>query len=161
MSIKYCLAISPTPEMKIFSALVIKQNLTFSRSALFHIKTIVCLEYFVNDCLRKQFLASDSLQTRPNWICLKILVTLKPLTQFWLKIRAANLQKKALKFTYSIISFPNLFSKVQGWYWKLFNMIATLFMHWKLRRFEEELKTFLRRFVKTLPKHLIFHTCMF
>ena len=36
-----------------------KLKLNFSRIALFHMKTRVCLKYFVNDCLWKQFLASD------------------------------------------------------------------------------------------------------
>ena len=41
--------------MKILSALVEikkeKQKLNFFRSALFHMKSRVCLKYFVNDCL--------------------------------------------------------------------------------------------------------------
>ena len=41
------------PETKILSVLVKspeKQKLNFSRSALFHMKTGVCLKYFDNDC---------------------------------------------------------------------------------------------------------------
>ena len=47
--------LNPPPETKILSALVKhpeKQKLNFSRSALFHMKTRVCLKYFVNDCIR-------------------------------------------------------------------------------------------------------------
>ena len=47
------LALSPTPEMKILPALAkisLKKKLSFSRSALFHMKTTVRLKYFVNDC---------------------------------------------------------------------------------------------------------------
>ena len=42
----------------------------------------VCLKYFVNDCLWKQYLAFNSPQTPSNLICLTIFVTLRPLTQF-------------------------------------------------------------------------------
>ena len=33
--------------------------MNFSRSAIFHIKTIVCLEYFVNNCNTKKNLKGD------------------------------------------------------------------------------------------------------
>ena len=42
------------------------------RSTLFHIKTRVCLKYFVNDCLWKQFLASKLAQTPSNFFFLTI-----------------------------------------------------------------------------------------
>ena len=47
------------PEMKILKVLVErpeKQKLNFSHSALFYIKTRVCLKYFVNDCNHLGFL---------------------------------------------------------------------------------------------------------
>ena len=42
----------------------------------------ICLEYFVNDCLRKQFLASNTLHTHLNFICFIIFVNLRYLTEF-------------------------------------------------------------------------------
>ena len=51
-----------------------KQKWNFFHSALFHIKTRVCLKYFVNNCLWKQFLASNSPQSSSNLICLTIFV---------------------------------------------------------------------------------------
>ena len=72
-----------------------KQKLNFSRSALFHMKTRVNLKYFVNDCVRKQFFAPTFPQTPPNLISLTILVTLRPFTQFKLKMTAIKLQKSA------------------------------------------------------------------
>ena len=58
------------------------QNLNFSRSALFRIKTRVILKYFVNDYHWKQFFASNSVQTTSNLSSLTILVTLRPFTHF-------------------------------------------------------------------------------
>ena len=49
-------------------------------------KTRVCLEYFVNGSLCKQFFASNS----P-----KNFVTLRPLTLFQPKVRATELQKSS------------------------------------------------------------------
>ena len=49
----YCQVLSPLLEVKILSVLVKiteKQKLNFSHSVLFHMKTRVCLKYFVNDC---------------------------------------------------------------------------------------------------------------
>ena len=59
-----------------------KHKLNFSHSALFHMKTIASLKYFVNDCLWKHLFASNLPQTPSNLISLKILVTLRPLIQF-------------------------------------------------------------------------------
>ena len=59
-----------------------KQKLTYSHSALFHMKFRVCLNYFVNDCLWKQFLASNSPQTHSSLIFWTIFVTLRHLTKF-------------------------------------------------------------------------------
>ena len=58
-------------------------------------KTTVSLKYFVNDCLWKHFIASTSPQTPSNFISLTILVTQRPFTEFYLKIRAIKLQKSA------------------------------------------------------------------
>ena len=52
------------------------------RSALFHMKTRVCLKHFVNDYIWRQFLASNSIKTLSSLICLTILVTLRSLAQF-------------------------------------------------------------------------------
>ena len=59
-----------------------KQKLNFFCSILFHMKTRISLRYFVNDCLWKHFLASNSPQTSSNLIYLSILLTLMPFTQF-------------------------------------------------------------------------------
>ena len=53
-----------------------KQELNFSRSALFYIKTRVHLKYFVDDCLWKKT------QTPSNMIFLRSSIALKPFTQF-------------------------------------------------------------------------------
>ena len=58
-------------------------------------KTRVSLKYFVNDCLWKHSFASNWPQTPLNLISLRILVTLKPFTQFKTKIRAIKSQKSA------------------------------------------------------------------
>ena len=58
-------------------------------------KTRVSLKYYVNDCLWKQFFASESRKTTSNLISMTILVTLRPFTKFQLKIRAIKLQKSA------------------------------------------------------------------
>ena len=56
-------------------------------------KTRVSLKYFVNGCLWKPFLASNSPQTPSNFISLTISLNLRPSTLFELKIRAAKFQK--------------------------------------------------------------------
>ena len=81
------------------------RNWTFSRSALFHINTRVFLKYFVPDCLWKQFLASNSPQTPLSLICLTILVNLRSLTQFYLKVEPL-ICKKVLKFILHGTTFP-------------------------------------------------------
>ena len=67
--------------------------MNFSRSALFHMKTRVCLKYFLNDCFWKQFFASKSPKTPSDLIYSTIFVTLRPLIQFSPEIGATNLQK--------------------------------------------------------------------
>ena len=59
-----------------------KQNVNFSRSAMFHMETRVSLKYFVNGCLWKPFFTYKLPQTSPNLISLTILVTLRLLAQF-------------------------------------------------------------------------------
>ena len=44
-----------------------KQKLDFSRSAPFHMKTSVCLKYFVHHCLWKHDFVSNLLQARSNF----------------------------------------------------------------------------------------------
>ena len=72
-----------------------KNRIFFCRSALFHMKTRVCLIYFVNHCFWKQFLVSSTPHTTSSFICLTTFVNLGPLTQFLPKVRATNLQKSA------------------------------------------------------------------
>ena len=88
-----------------------KQKLNFSHSMLFHMKIKVCLILFVNNCLCKQFLDSNSPQTPSNLIRLTVSTTLRPLTQFSPKIRATNLPKmpKVLKLVLLDNYFPDLF----------------------------------------------------
>ena len=56
------------------------RDLNFSRSALFHMETRVSLKYFVNGCLWKHIITSNSPQTPSNLISLTILVTLRSFT---------------------------------------------------------------------------------
>ena len=69
-------------------------KLSFSGSALFHMKTRVCIKYFIRDCILIVFYPFNSPQIPLNLNCLKSLGTLKPLTlrQFQPKIRATILQ---------------------------------------------------------------------
>ena len=82
---KYLLFLSPLAEIKISSVLAKiswkKKKLSFSSSALFHIKTALCLKDFVNDCVWKQPLAFNSSQTPSNFIRLTIFVPLRSFTQ--------------------------------------------------------------------------------
>ena len=72
-----------------------KTEIELCRSSLFHMKTRVCLKYFVNHCLWKQFLDSNSRHTTSSLICLTSFVNLRPMAQFRPKVRATNLQKSA------------------------------------------------------------------
>ena len=85
------------PENENFVNISIKllQKINFSCSALFHIKTGVCPKYFLNGCLSKLFFPSNLPQTPLKFICLTIFVTLRPLTQFYSKVKATNIQKSA------------------------------------------------------------------
>ena len=59
---------SPPQKMKILSILTKtpeKWKLNFFRSALFHMKTRICLKYFVYDCLWKQFFCYSKLVPVP------------------------------------------------------------------------------------------------
>ena len=53
-------------------------------------KTKVFVKYFVRSCLWKQCFDCNSPQALSNLISLTFLVTLKPLTQFLLKIKATK-----------------------------------------------------------------------
>ena len=75
-------------------------------------KTKVCLKYFVNYCLWKQFVATNCPQTLSNLICLTIFLLLRPLKQFQPKIKATNLQKRT-KFFLLDNFFPDLFTEVR------------------------------------------------
>ena len=59
-----------------------KKKLDLSHGAPLHMKTRVCLILLVHDCIWKQFFASNFPQAHLNLICLTILTTLWPLTQF-------------------------------------------------------------------------------
>ena len=93
--------------------------MNFSRSALSHIKTKVCLKYFVNGCLHKQFFASNSPGTLSNFIWLTDFLTLRFLTMFNLKLEQL-ICKKILKFDLLNKYFPDLVTETQIWYWKSF-----------------------------------------
>ena len=64
----YCIVLSLPPEMKTLSELVSpeKQKLNFPRSALFIMKTRVCLIYFLNDnyliilCNKNYFIVTNN-----------------------------------------------------------------------------------------------------
>ena len=58
-------------------------------------KTRVSLKYLVKGCLWKTIFDFNSPQTTLNLISLKILVTLRPITVFLLKIRAIKYEKSA------------------------------------------------------------------
>ena len=60
-------------------------------------KTRVSLKYLVNDCLWRHFFPAHPPppQTPSFLISLTILITLRPFTQFYSKIRAIKLQKSA------------------------------------------------------------------
>ena len=61
-------------------------------------KARVCLKYFVNGCLCKQFFATNSPHTPSNLMFLTNFVTLSSLALFQPEVRATKLQKKPLKF---------------------------------------------------------------
>ena len=86
-----------------------KQKLNFSISALFLMETRVCLNYFVNGYLWKNFFAFMSAQTTWNLISLTILVNLRPFTKFHPKIRAIKWQEIA-----KICLFWSLISLILG-----------------------------------------------
>ena len=60
-------------------------------------KTRVCLKYIVQDRIWKQFFASNPPKVPLNLICLSILVTLRMLTPFKIKLKQL-IYKKVLKF---------------------------------------------------------------
>ena len=72
-----------------------KQKLNFSRCAIFHVKTKNSLRFFVDDCLWKHFLASNSPQITWNLIFLTIFVTRMYFAQFQLNIIDIKLEKSA------------------------------------------------------------------
>ena len=58
------------------------KNRNFSRSVLFHMKIRVWVKYFVNECLWKQFLSSDSPKTTSSLVCFTVFITLRSLVHF-------------------------------------------------------------------------------
>ena len=93
---------------------LLKIEIELFLNTLLHLKTRVCLKYFVHHCLCKQFLVSKPPQATSNLICLTILVTLRPVTQFSFKSRATKLKK--LKFVLLHNYFSDLFTEVCFWY---------------------------------------------
>ena len=72
-------------------------------------KTRVCLKYLVYASLWKLFLPRNLPVARFNLICLTVLVTLRPLTQFEPRVRAIICKKSAkissyLRTTFAIFS---------------------------------------------------------
>ena len=81
----YGLVLSPPPKIKNLSVLAKisrKTEIELCHSALFHLKTRVCLKFFVNHCLWKQFLDSKLPYRTSSLICFIIFVNLRPMTQF-------------------------------------------------------------------------------
>ena len=97
---------------------------------VFHMKTRVCVKYFVNVCFSKQFLASKSPQTISNLICLTTFETPRPLAQFLPKIRATNLQKST-KICITWIQASRYFK--QGT-----NLVLKAFQVWSRTFFQED-----------------------
>ena len=74
-------------------------------------KTRVCLNYFLHDCLCKQVFASNSPQAPLKLICLTIFVTLRPLTQFYCKLEGLS-HKKVLKLILLVNYFSDFSTEV-------------------------------------------------
>ena len=130
---------SPT-KMKILSVLTKlawKTQIELCRRALFHMKTRVCLKYFGNHCLWKQFLDSNSPHTTSSLIRLTIFVKLKP---FNLKLEQL-ICKKVPKFVLLDNYFPDLFTNLQIWYGKSFKFGLGSFF-WKIKWFPAKIWLF-------------------
>ena len=69
----------------------------------------------MNGCIWKQFLASNSPQVPLNLICLTIVVSLMPLTQFNLELEQL-ICKNLIKFVLLDTYFSELLTDVQIWY---------------------------------------------
>ena len=78
-------------------------------------KTTVTAKYFVNDCLWKPFVDSNSSQTPSNLISLTILVTLSLLHSFEINLEQLSC-KKGLKFALLESSCCDLSTEVEIWY---------------------------------------------
>ena len=70
-----------------------KTSLNFSRSALFLMKIKVSLKYFINGCLWKQFLTSNTPQTTSNLIFLTTLASLGVSQSFDLNLEQLSCEK--------------------------------------------------------------------
>ena len=119
-----------------------KQELNFSRYALFHMKNRVTFKYFVSYCLWKHFLDSNLPQTTSNLISSKFSVTLIPLTLFEPEIRAIKLQKSP-----KICNTWLLLSRFFYWGWNLV-----------LKEFQVCFRMFLRKVMKILVQIWLFLT---
>ena len=88
------------------------QKLNCSRSALFHMKTRVCLKYSMKGCLGKQFFAFNSPQAPSSLSFLTNFVIQRLLTLFQPKISVVKF-KKAPKCVLAGNYSPDLFTEVQ------------------------------------------------
>ena len=91
-------------------------------------KTRVCLKYFVNNSLWKQFFVSNSPKTPSILIALKILLTLESLSKsFNLKLKKLSC-KKVLKFAFLRNCFSDLFTEVKIWLKKTLKSVLGRFL---------------------------------
>ena len=96
---------------------LLKTEIDFFRSGLFHIKNRVSLKYFINDGLWKQVLVFSSPETLSSLMCLTIFAIFD--TVLTLKLETL-ISKKVLKFTLYDNYFPNILAEAQNRYWKPF-----------------------------------------
>ena len=136
--------LSVPPKLKILSIIAKKCwkiEIELFLQALFHTNNIFCLIYFGQDCLWKQYFASNSTQTPSNLTCFNFLVNLRHLTLVYLKRRVSNLQKSdKICSTWQLlfISFhwgPNLVLKA-------FKVLSRMFFERKKVNFSQKTDCF-------------------
>ena len=94
-----------------------KQKLNFCCRVLFYRKTTVCLRYFCQDCLCKQYFASTLPLGSLSFYLFKCFGNSKVFNTFQPKIRATNWQKSTNIFLLQNY-FSDLFTEVEILYWK-------------------------------------------
>ena len=99
------------PKTKILLILTLeKQKLIFSRCTLFHLKTRVSLEYFVNHCLWKLFFYSNLSQNLSNLFFFYFFGNTKVFhAVVWANIKETKGQKKSPNLPY-LLAFFLIFS---------------------------------------------------